>query len=223
MAAITEVFTGDRQLQLGREQYIRPLVIGSNWNKLRVGFRYTMHIPRGSNATVTMAYGLTCQSKQWYDANADMVYTLYSETGLNAAPTYLITNQGTYGTSNFLRCVNQTKVGSTLNTSAGGTNSTSLCVSITTRGILATDFTRGSGTITTQAWGRNNTVPTDQTQADFLVNMENESPPFLSTTSMPASSALTYAGTGLLDSFWFYWSNQVPLINISDIAVCRFY
>lgn len=220
------MFTGDRALQLGREQYIRPMSIGYNWTKLRVGFRYTVQFPASvATGSFTLAYGLTCQSKQYFDANADMVYTAYSSaTDLSATPTFLVNGfTATYGLGNYNKVTNQTKVGVTYNQSSVGSNNQTLYMLKTLRGIVLCDFTRGSGTITVQPWARSASSPLDQAQSDFLINMEHETtPPFVTTGSLP-TGALTYGGTGLLDSLWLFWGNWIPLINIHDIAVCRFY
>jgi hypothetical protein len=223
MAAIVELFTGDSSLQLGREQYIRPMSIGYNWDKIRVGIYYSVQVPSASEAMyITMAYGLTCQSKQWWDAGADMAYTLYAESSLVAAPTFHVDTivPGSYGIGVLNKAVNQTKVGAVISTGALGGNYP-VCVSYTMRGMFFTDISRQTGQLVFQPWLRG-ADPTDQLVSDFLVDMESETGPIFCGQSSSAG-AVSYSGTGLLDSFWCYWGQSIPVISLHAIAVCRFY
>lgn len=230
MGVIVEYILGDKMLQLGPdEQFMRPMLFGPQWRKLRIAMRCCVyHGPASFNGA--LGVGLTVSNKQYYGSDSDMCFVSCNHPAGNQS---LVT----YGDRFYYTTANTraySKVGSTLSAGAVGSNDSGFvayCVfgSYPVRYLTCTDFTRSGQDVTVSHWIRvasGGSVPTitDRSREDFMSDLETET--VMSNLVLPGyacNGTSAYTGSGLLDSVWIRWFAAAPAkFLISDLAVCRF-
>lgn len=222
MSFIVETMPGDRRFQMGREEFLRPMIIGTNWNKIRIGVRLGLT----GNSTFTLgSFGIgVCQGNSGYlaDTTVDWFGGWTTQSGITG-------NTVTFnaGTPNYYQLTSGTtavwKRNNTTTTNTTATPAIFLPTQPTAfRQQLFCDILKGSPSYTATLWAPNTAGlgQTDIGEASFLQSMENEGTP----TSVVAGSgvAVTYSGSGLHDTISLIWTRCCPVIEISTIAVARY-
>lgn len=226
----------DRKLVLANGQAIRPLTIGSDWTRIRIGLRLGIV---GSGAALVnpgLFFGLCSGNTGWADPNCAHAQGMYFTT---ATMTYNANTGGTldrhyyYGT---LQPYRKTSGVVAANSAGGQTSNFSACPQLA-RSVLVLEITRGA---TTNAWKWQfvylNSVTAavgvkDVIQSKFLEGMEVSAMTGISVVIAAAGeysynslAALTLVdeGTyGALDSVNIYWPRTTWPLEISDVVVAR--
>lgn len=228
MAFITQTYVGDNALQLGREEFVRPMGFGAQWRKIRIGLLFGVYVNPGVNTSYYCYGGVNlyvgvCQGVNSGFSNPAPIDAL----AINpfTADTLLSYASASYWSSatNPGRLV--WKYGSSTTTVTGGSQSI-YGMFPPNRTAWFFDFTltpRNSGLArVTPATYVTGTTPTDTTRTQFLTAMQSEDTPGLG-TSNTMSAVLDYSGNFLLNSVCVWWSRSIPTLLISEISVTRFY
>jgi hypothetical protein len=231
MASIVENISGDKALQLGGEEFVRPLSCGNDWNKIRIGMRLaingTSNLPAGAQR---LAVGL-CSGNQFTYQSSSCVSWAGISWGINGggAWTYDGVNNwyGLYagGSVSYVTA----KVGATVTDTSTGNNSTRY-ISGTARSapsIIMTELVRTSASSYTVRGliADGGDIAQQPRFYDLVRSMEDEV-----VTGGYADTFVNILGTALasglgssLDTLSIYWNKLTPTIEINDICILRFY
>jgi len=225
------------RLQLGREEVIRPLAMGTNWQKIRIGVRLCISDAfRGTGLGTPFGFGLglgVCQgSTTSFLADTVTDWIGGGALGQTAAPSgslvFAASTPNTFalngGRPNALW-----KVGSTYTFTAED-SAQQFFVGSGTGGAYAgqfmsqmyLDITKGSPNYTIQLWYNSTAgaAQTNITNTAFLTNMENQATP---TGMQPAGAkSLAYIGAGLFDCLSIVNFKSWPNTEIDSLAVVRY-
>lgn len=235
MAAITELVYGDRQLALAGEEVIRPIPWGNNWNTMRVGIRCAFYGAHFGNMVTSFAasvvpHNLTlgvCSGPQgvFHDRPKDYIgvklwantMTITSSAPATHPPYYLASGS----TQTNLR---KTEAGLVVSSNVSGLQGYFSSAPHLIRNAIMATFVKGSPNCTISIHTPNSaaTGQTNVTRPLFLSMMSATTP---STTYVGSGSAnnLAYTGDLHFDYVAIGWSKYYPGIEISDIAVTRFF
>jgi len=233
MAQIVLNVTGNNAMQLGAEEFVRPMSIGNNWQKIRIAVRMMIN---GSAAITTprLLIGLCSGAVDTYSsANcvgwAGSCWPYQANTPFYHANNYYYWSNG--GAASFGAC---TKIGAVLTEISASDNSTHAIAGVLTgkASIVSTDIIR------TVAGGTSYSVKpnlcsgaqavTNPDRYSFLRCIEDETylSAFAATYQSAQGTAGGYSVTGLpqvLDTVSIVWTKSTPTIEICDITVLRFY
>jgi hypothetical protein len=228
MAFITQTYVGDNTLQLGMEEFVRPMAFGAQWRKIRIGLLFGVYGNPGVNTSVYAGsnvnlYVGVCQGVNSGFSNptptdAIVLAPFTSNSALNYATT-------TYWSAGLNPGRLIWKYGSSTTTVTGGSNSIYGFIP-PNRIAWFFDFAMNprnasSALLTPSTW-ITYTTPSNVSRSQFLASMQNEADPALNTSNL-LSASLTYAGNFLLDSVCVWWTRSIPTLLISEISVTRFY
>jgi len=222
MASIVENVVGDRALELGNEEFIRPLAFGNQWQRLRIALRlvttWTGSGVTGAQFVVGVCAGTTDGYKS---ANtADFVGMHWGGvfngnlTAVAGPPNhYLSFNNGFL----FIR-----RIGST-NTTASAAAGPPRVSAGTYRGHWVFDVLKGSPNYTVKGFAITGVPALDiGTRWQHWFDTKDESA--VLNAGEPGGSSYTslaYSGAGFFDCLSISWNQSSPLIQISDITVTR--
>lgn len=216
MASTITTVSGDKRILLTNSGFARPIYIGTNWTKIRIGMR-------------------VCQT----DAGADLSGTPRWAVGVSSGSTNIF---GDSTVDNWIGVVTNTatplranippvtcpwshaiakKVGSTL--TIGGTSAT-LAPSWDTSILNAyfVDITKGSPNYTVGIFGRgyDGVANVNISLANYLKELETASPSLANYTSASGTIAADES-TGTFTHVNISWNRQASQFQISDLAVIR--
>ena len=230
MAFVASLIAGEQQLVMGREQYIRKMAFGADWNKVRIAMRCCVY---GSvNFNGALGLGLTTDSRQYYASNSDMVYIDCNR--LSAPQFWQMYRPGSNGSFRSPETSFKSKLNGVVSNGPAGNDdynvgSPAWCSfgAYPTRFLFYADFSRVSG-ITGQFWQKYGTnqgpVISDMSSNNFFYDLETPTLGQLQlNTSFAAAGVVPYTGAGMLDSVWLMWATNEPKLIVSDLAVCRWY
>lgn len=229
MAFITETFLNDKTLQMGREEFVRPISIGAQWTKLRIGLLFSVYQPYGllnGNAYVMgsggdYAIGL-CEGYEGFtkpSTTEALVIRPYTAAQTWSAAAGYWTSSVNPGRMTLKQGTVETTVSSG---SIGGSGPM-----YPVRNAWFYDFTLSQhtpgATITGALWGSTTgpAATTDVNRSDFLTRIQNEGAP--AQQLMTTFTLSNYTGNFNLNSVCFYWPRSVPTILVSEIAALRLY
>lgn len=223
MAFIVDLYSTrtDKGFQIGNEEFLRPLSIGSNWQKIRIGLRLGFTGPAGNLAGSFIAYGVCAGNSGWKSpSTVEWVGAGFGATLNNTTYTYVVATPGYYtagGISNpgitRINGVNTVRTGS----SQTGYVSANVLLS---RSVMFVDIQKGTP-YTIICYNSNSiaNVQTDVTKVQFLQGMESDGTP--TGTTSPVTSTWTHPGPGLMDTLSVSWNRSIPALNIFDVAVAK--
>lgn len=223
MAFIVEHFVGDRGIQIGYEDVIRPTTFGTDWTRVRVGVRYALY---GTQSLVPTSINLgLCVGNQAVLSNIT-TSAIWARSYGNAT---LMTYAGTtpnfyYDTTAAFTGFLLERIGSTTSTLGNpGQSRTAWSASPTAlRSILMFDVTKGAAaSVTLNFYYQTNAqVVTDWTRLAFLAAMANSGTP-TGTTVMNQAVNVTRTQKDW-NSMFIGWSRSTPALCVYDMAVARY-
>ncbi len=210
MGYIVESIVGDRAIQLGNEDFARTMSMGTQWQKIRIGFLNSVWNTGGSITGRTVALGV-CQG-------VDHTYGDPSCTDfIGVIWPGVAQGGGHYQSANYITVAQRTGVAET---SAHDNNNPNMFLSAAPGSVrfpFIVDILKGPVNYTLYYYAPGVSSLVDVSTSTFLSYMENES--FV--TQPPIS--LAYSGAGLFDSVCLSWHRSVPTVEVSDLCVVRFY
>lgn len=240
MAYIVQRLTLNKRLQLAKEDVIRPVSFGSNWNSVRIAV--LIQINGASNWTTQAGYPFLalgmCRGTNPIFAGDTTVDALGWAPG-NTGPTWgasAVAWNATYNSfswvaggtafqkigSSFVASNPQTGSGYTLQmggmSSPGGTtflNRTPIYLDIT-RGFPATPVMNSFTFLCSAPYS---TQGVDLDPGTFYDRLQTST---LTNTQTQYNAALTVTGDMLWDSVFFSWFRMTPVVEIVELAVVRF-
>jgi hypothetical protein len=201
------------------------MTIGTLWTKIRIGMRVAIN---GSSTASILTNNLphllvgVCQGSNGFLTQNTTDY-IGGATWWNTAFTFVQASPTSYYTSTSLTNPVK-KIGSTVTQVGGGAATAYFTNAVTvSRSQLFVDILKGSPNYTITMWAPTSAgaVQTDISSSTFLANIENEAAP--GTTSALGAVTAAYSGASLFDTVSVSWLRSTPTIEISDIAICRFY
>lgn len=223
MALITQKITGDKVMELGSEMFIRPMAMGINWQKIRIGIRYAFN--GGSTMPGAGLMLGVCAGTSWdYDSPyVDLVGGHFGSSVFNTLYTF-VAGTPSYYTIDTTSTLGVTKYGATVSTSGAATNLSYMSANPSaSRCIYFVDITRGTSTYTVKLWLFNSAAAaqTDRNRQTFTGWMMDETTAG-GVLAAGSSGTPTYIGGGLLNSVFVRWNKSSVPIDISDLSVVRF-
>ncbi len=217
MASIVENISGDKAIELGNEDFVRKMSIGSNWRWLRIGLRLAM-ADTGANITnASFVVGVNQGTDYSFRSSSCIDFVGFSWPWNFDAGT--ANRTATYYEAVYFDSIR--KVGSTI-TTVRCVNASTLAISnapSSTRSTFMLDIITG-----VTNWGVSLWVPTaiaDVSWDTFMNQVQRESPPSLSHVDMVL---VAHGSSHALDSICLRWAKTSPaLFYISDICAVRFY
>lgn len=225
MAAIVNV--SDKRFQLGREDWVRPMTIGVNWNKIRIFTTWSMN---GVNAVSNGFYliGL-CQGGIPYSSPAcvDFIgvtantYAVFNNIYVSTPVGSQYYNVGNSPSAFFW------KRGDSLVTASTGIsdNEGVWQTSSTKKTAVGIEFVKATATtVTIRHIYASAIAPTTDwsTTSRVLLDAENEFNPL--NLTMGNIISMSVSGSNFLwDSVNLFWSKSSPTIEIGHVVVVRFY
>jgi hypothetical protein len=224
MAAIVNV--SDKRFQLGREDWVRTMSIGTNWTKIRVGVTWAINgvaaFPNGFFLIGLCQGGIPYSSPNCIDfvgrtantmsvANNSYTSTPVGSQSYNVgnSPSYFFFKKGT---------------GLTATTTGASDNESVWAGASGKKTAVFMDFIKnGDTTIGNSLWYHNVTTPnTDwNTLQRFLQDAESEN----AIPNLAGGGIFTGGVTGsnqLWDSVNLYWNKSSPTIEIGAVVVIKF-
>jgi hypothetical protein len=230
MAFIVEQYVGDRGIQIGVEDVIRPFSFGTNWEKIRIGIRYAAN---GYTDLPTSTFGIRLGICTGYagtlsGTTTDCIFAVNwgSAQGGTISGTAPLRYYGaSFSPASVLMWQ---RVGST--TTSFGTMSTttpSFSANPTAlRSMMMVDITKGTiGAAAIAATSYQMTavqVVSDKTRGDFLAAMETEVSPAGVTGVNLSSPNLPTRFVKDWDSMVVAWPRSTPTVCVYDMTVVRF-
>lgn len=224
----------DGRIQLGAEEIIRSMALGTTWMKLRLGVRLAVQAGAGTSGYSDLWMGLCQGPNGWTSSNTVDAVAMHPGSVYGSGATLAYNASGYVATNNQVYIAR--KVGTAIVAgqfeAIGGNQSTFLVASPlvnTVRSAFYADFIKSAGNITITSWvpGTAAMGMLDVSRYQHLSNMENEAAPGVGGTtwiSSGAQSTLAIPGSAQLwDTVLVSWSRSTPVIEIDDITVVRFY
>jgi hypothetical protein len=227
MAFITQSLIEKGALQLGREEFVRPMSFGNQWLKIRVGLHYTLSVPSGLVGGSRVCYrpasifiGL-CQDTGYTDPSPIEAVSLRLFT-TNIA----ITNNTTYWSCSSNPSTLYHRMGSTQSAYTGG--STLLAGPFSPDlGVIYVDFNfssrRPGATLSaTLRMAASSSAAAHVDRSLFLADMQAEDATSVSLAFNPINIP-AYPGNFNLNRVCLHWGRSVPTLHVSEVCVTRFY
>jgi hypothetical protein len=224
MAFIVEQFVGDKGIQLGYEDVIRPFAFGTDWTRVRVGMRYALN---GTQAIVPTSVKVGfCVGNQASISNIATSAIWVRSEGNASSITYGGTTPNFfYDTTTAVTGFFYERVGATTSNLSNPSQSRSAFSANPTalRSIMMLDVTKNAGATTITAnyyYLTNVQVVTDWTRSAFIAAMANDGTPTGTTTwSQPITVSRTQRDW---NSMFVGWTRITPAMCVYDMAVARY-
>jgi hypothetical protein len=234
MAYIVQNLTlADQRIQLGAEEIVRAMEIGTNWTKIRIGMRLGL-LGNATFSGADLSVGVCVGNKG--KTPIDTTDAVGVQCGANANPMSLVwtysLNYPTYAyfSHNFTGANAFRKVGPAITNQVGGGYVTYVVAPPflnSNRTGYYVDIYKGVGSLTFASWAPSNAtvVMIDVSRYSHLVNMESESAISVGGQSYNANSVVlnSVGGNFNWDSVFISWNRSIPVIEINDVTVVRFY
>jgi len=228
----------DKYLTLANEEYLRPLSIGNNWNKLRLGAMVAL-TPNGTSNLVGCSLVLgVCSAATPFENTGGYAA---ASTGNFIGADFIPDNGGTSGPGNFIYNAGTGKpffngvfagarrrVGTT--NTFGGPDNLVQCLaanngSLQRRSLFYVEITKGSPNYTVKLIFHNSAqAELDFTTAHFLDGLEQPGTPAINGVTMGAGSALALACSevaGVFDTVNLFWNKSAFPLEVYALAAFR--
>jgi hypothetical protein len=223
MAFIVDLFSTrtDLAIQIGNEEILRPLSIGTNWQKIRIGVRMGF---TGAASNITgsfITFGVCTGNSGWKSpGTVEWVGAALGSTVDNSLYTYVIATPPYY-TNGGVSMPGLTKINGVATVRTGSSTTSYISANVlTARTAMYVDIQKGTPyTVITYNPNSVANAQTDITTSVFTQGMETDGTP--TGITGPATGTWTHPGAGLMDTVSVAWNRSVPALNIFDIAVAR--
>ena len=235
MAWIYDRYTYDKRIQLGYEEIVRPLSMGTDWQSLRIGIRFAVNDSARVQITQLALLLGVCQGNSGITATTttDWIGGGLFGSLLPSGTTGGTSSTFTAGSPNYFSGGNQVnalwKTGTNV-TYGAFTGVTSFMVGTGIGGAFGAqnmnhfyvDIAKGNPTYSITDYYADGVanVQTNITDSIFRQNMEKTATTPANTAS-GAAKALTYTGSGLFNSVSVSWWKAWPNIEIDSLWVVR--
>ncbi len=227
----------DKYLTLANEEYLRPLSIGNNWSKLRLGLMLALS-PNGTSSLTgcSLVVGVCSAATPFNTTGGYAAASTGNFIGVDivtdgggAGPGTLSYNAGAgnpyYST---LYSGARRRVGTT-DTFVAAANSTHAVTQNTgtlqRRTLLYVEITKGSPNYTVKYYAANGALAMqDFSERDFLDGLEQAGTPVVNTQTMFASSAMAVAcdeTAGVFDTVNLFWNRTTYPLELYALAAFR--
>jgi len=236
MAHITETIAFDRRLQLGNEQYIRRMSIGGSWSKLRIGVRFSFNgrsnLPTtgflGAATGLVIGVGVDATSGYFQDRSGGFFgASLGSGVTGTFYPSQANSSYYDIGTGNSTQIVS--RFDATVLTQGWNFGSALQYISASSAQphefmVTMTKNNNIYGIADMFAPTNPTSVQAGKTPLAFMSDMDNEIGTGLVNLTR-SSNALNYATLthALFPYLVVGWNHSTPTVEITHIAVTRFY
>lgn len=217
MGFIVEPISGDKRVQIGLDNFVRTMGIGTRWQKIRIGMRVMLRdigtsYPQGIGIAVGVCQGTafpynSLNTTDYIGVTTPNYLTDYWSRSAGPPPNFAASGH-----------LIVKKIGSAITTTAMGVSGKTIAAVV--RNIFFVDITKGSPNYTLGLGTATNYLVDAASRSDYMSVLENESSPL---NMNILSSASPYTGNGLLDSVCIHWSRSVPVFEFSDLTVVRYY
>ena len=217
---------GNRRLQLGAEDFVRLMSIGTNWQKIRIGMRLAFNDPLARLYNSSFVAGV-CRGTQYPFGNplcTDFIGVGWPAPFDGSSLAIGTTSGLTLNNYDSVQFSKLLKVGSALTQTSVTNNYTYMSRDpATNMSPFMLDIAKGSPNYTLTYWFQTQaqfTTMPNVSRAVFLSMMECEI-----TAPYVTSSAQTqaYNGLGLFDSVNVRWGRSTPTVEIHDLVVYQYY
>jgi len=238
MAFIAENILGDRALQLGNEEFIRTLSIGSAWRFLRIGLRLAIYgtadIGATSTGTTILKFQIGLCSGTTYPFNSDncLGYIGYRPNHLSG-PFYSggASNYYTWGTGANVIFQAIKKIGSVVTEiGASGGTQTRIKAGPDSYSLQVADFYRSPTDDTSYGvnphWVGSGQVNANPSVYSLMRVMEDEGLATAYSTTYVTGGSGPYYQNGItvpLDTLSIVYNRSTPIIEIANICILRLY
>jgi hypothetical protein len=227
MAYIVETIAADRRIQLGNESYVRKMSIGPYWQKIRIGIRFSINGRADINGgTLDAGFCVDSESHSGSDRsngcfgnyasalgsigyNAQQLNTSYYSLGLNGVYTFNMLNNVRTNTS--MSLVNQVAYVPATPAPAGMVAYTWLRTGTSIAVVDTLYHQSGAGAVA------------GLSTSQFYQYMENENGVGMTNVFRATHSQVSMTTGSLFPYAFVRWSHSTPTIEITHIAVTRFY
>ena len=225
-------------LALKKEEYIRPLAIGSNWTVLRIGLLFAVSGPAGSMYGVDFGFGVCNSSllgpQGLFSYNCPNWYGRTFNATTGSTVTYTAGTSPYYQTVGTYRAYRQGQSRGVWGAAGTAANLATTNGTPQRRSMHVIEISKGAAGATS-GWGT--TMSVAQTALDWtfdnlleITEQYNQAPVVGTTGASTAITADSAAGTGAqndtagpLDSISIAWSPVDAALEIYGIAVYRVY
>ncbi len=228
----------DKYLTLGNEEYLRPLSIGNNWSKLRLGLMLALPPNGTSNLTgCSLVVGVCSAASPFNTTGGYAAASTRNFVGVDvatdgsggAALGTLSYNAGsgnpyystTYSGARRRVGTTDTFVAATTLTHAVAQNTGTL----QRRTLLYVEIAKGSPNYTVKYYAANGTLAMlDFAERDLLDGLEQAGTPVVNTQTMFASSAMAVAcdeTAGVFDTVNLFWNRTTYPLEVYALAAFR--
>ena len=228
----------DKYLTLANEEYLRPLSIGSNWTKLRIGMVCAL-TPNGTNNLLgcRLVLGLCAAATPFANTlgyagattgnfiGADVIL---KSSGLDDYGDFIY-NAGSgnpYFTGTFMAV--RRRYGSTATFAAFSSTNQAVAAnngSLQRRSLIYLDITKGSPNYSLKPFVMTAAqAQMDFTPADFLDGLEQSSTPVVNGQTLNTVAAVNHAcdeSAGAFNTLDLYWNRAAYALEIYALAVYR--
>lgn len=229
MAYITQLISGDQQLQMGNEELLWKMGFGTSWRAVRIGMRYTVNMAVNTavaNASIGLNSGTTYGLKsnatpEWIGFNLGASNVPYGYTYVAGSPAYWSAQFWSY----------MYQVGSTpvYSRATAGTTVTIYGPVYPTRGMVFVDIYKSASLLSVCG---NVSSTAASAQVDYSLDtfyriMEQDtgtpsSIPFVYTTGGSTFKTFAYYGPSSFDSVSVSWISYATPLLISDLMVVKY-
>ncbi len=229
----------DRYLTLANEEYLRPLSLGNNWSKLRLGAMVAL-TPDGANSLpgCTLLLGICSAADPFANTAGYGAASTTNFIGLD----FITNGAGTSGPGTFSYYAGsggnpyfggtyagaRRRVGTTNTFAATGVMNgyvTTNTGTLPRRSLLYCDLTKGSPNYTLKAYLHNATqAGLDFTPAQFLDGLEQSGTPIVNGQTLLTATAATLAcaeDAGPLNTLSLFWNRAAFPLEVYALAAFR--
>lgn len=222
MAWLYQATTTSKGIQMGNEEFAHTLSIGTNWTKLRLGWRgyVSTLLSFNANPLGTIILGVCTGTQELYKSPICTEFM-----GFNVSSTIALTWTFANSPANHVanpRPNSITKLNGAFTIQGTASQNAYISAVSTARTQMFVDITKNSATnYTIQTWMPGNTTQatTDNTFNSFISAIENNTTPTNCATQ--GASTFSWAGPGLMDTMYFGWQKSIPVLTTLDICACR--
>ena len=227
----------DKYLTLANEEYLRPLSLGNNWTKLRLGAMLAITPDAANNLTnCSLLLGVASAASPFANTTGYSTGTTKNYVGLDIVPdggggsgpglfTYYATGGNPYFSATYAAARRRVVTTDTFASVAMNHAVATHTGTIQRRTPVYVDITKGSPNYTLKLYTATSVqAQADFAPADFLNGLEQSGTPVLGSVTLSASSAISIAcdeTAGGFDTVSLFWNRASFPLEVYILAAFR--